>query len=190
MKTKLIRSYEFKMSKCNNMKMNTLTNQPLRPLFWRGFRRGIIAICILLTAMTAKAAESIDNLTVDERLWGTWGLETVAITTGETVKTYALADLFADRSLLPADLFLSLYFFDDQVGACSSGKELVYELDINVKGAFTVNKGQLTISLYEEYEEQPHTFAYAVEDALLKLRYTQAGAQFELTYKLIAKNPN
>jgi len=155
----------------------------------------IIAACILLTGIISQAAEAllqgqmtvenVGNATVDEQLWATWGLETLTITTGEAVQTYTLAAMLTDRNLLPADLFLSLYFFDDKVGVCSSGKDFFYEFDINVKGSFTANRGQLTITLYDE---QPRVFEYVIENGLLKLHYTQAGVQFDLIYKLTAQN--
>ena len=155
-----------------------------------------MAVCLMLTGIIAHAAgtaaqgrvlatESVGSQTVDERLWGDWELETVAITTGEAVVTHTLAAMLADRKLIPADIFLFLIFFGDQMGACSSGRAFAYELDINVKGAFTAGNGQLTISLYEEYGGQPRTFDYVVENDLLNIRYTQAGAQYNLRYKLI-----
>ena len=136
----------------------------------------ILTCLLLLTGIIAQAG------TLDERLWGTWGLETATVTTGSDVKAYTVESLLADRDKLPKNLFLSLLFFNDQMGACSSEEALVYEFDMNVKGSFSTDNGQLTVTLREK---QPRTFAYVIENDKLKVRYTQGNTQYDLIYKLI-----
>jgi len=150
-------------------------------------RKISLLICLLfLTGMTTqvvgstRAENSVNNVTVDERLWATWGLETVEITTDNSSKTYTLADLLADKNLLSENLFLSLYFFEHRLGATSSQKEFVYEFDINVKGSFSTDNGHLTITLYEQ---PPLTFVYAIENDRLNIHYTQGNRQYHLIYK-------
>jgi len=158
--------------------------------------RVIILVSLFLTSMAAQATgalsqgqtsagETITGTTVDERLWATWGLKTAEITVGGNVKTYTLKTLLADRDNLPENVFLSLYFFDDQVGICISEKGFINEFDVNAKGSFSINNGELTIAIYEE---QSHTFTYAVENDQLNVRYTYKDVQYNLTYKLIARN--
>ena len=153
--------------------------------------RVIILVSLFLASIAAHATgslsqgrtpagESLNAATVDERLWATWGLETVEITTGGVSNSYALEVLLADREKLPRNLFVSLYFFDDQVGACSSEEDFAYKFNINVKGSFSTSNGQLTVTLYER---QPRTFAYTFEDGYLKIRYTQGETQYDLIYK-------
>ena len=142
-------------------------------------------VIILIKILAVFTAAWVNAQQVDERLWGTWKLETVEITANGFTKQYSLEDLLVDKSRLPRNLLLSLYFFNDQVGACTSETEFSYEMETNIKGSFTTNNGELTTTIYGE---QPRTFTYTIEDDLLKIRYSQANTQFDVNYKLIAKN--
>lgn len=149
-------------------------------------------ICLLLlTGVTTQvvgstgAEDSVNNAMIDEHLWATWGLETAVITADNSSKTYTLADLLAEKNLLAGNIFLSLYFFDNQVGVTLNKTAFSPEFEQSLKGFVTTNNGELTMTMRDR---QTHTFMYVIENERLKISYTQADTQYYLTYKLLTKN--
>ena len=123
---------------------------------------------------------------IDERLWGTWLLDTVELTAQRgATQQHSLTSLFADKSNLPRNMFTQLYFFDDQIGVCSTETEFVRGEEVSMKGSFTTNDGELIITIRGEQSRQ---FVYSIEDDLLKISYTDGDTQFYLIYKLWLKN--
>ena len=122
---------------------------------------------------------------IDNRLWGTWRLSMVEITTDGVTRACTSEALLADKSNLPRNLFTGLYFFDEKVGVNSTETEFVPSDRVRLKGTFTANNGTLIITLRGE---EPREFSYEVGNELLNIRYTEGDTQFYLIYKLSLKN--
>ena len=158
--------------------------------------RVIILVSLFLASIAAhatgslsqgrtSAGESLNAATVDERLWATWGLETVEITTGGVTKEYSLETLLANANIIPSNLFTLFIFFGNEVeaGISHAHAEFAAEKESRLtalKGTFTTENGQLTITLREK---QPRTFGYSIENNRLKISFNHSGAQFNLIYK-------
>ena len=121
---------------------------------------------------------------IDKRLWGTWNLDEIELKKSGTTRQYTLDALLADKGNLPRNMFTWLYFFNDQIGVHSTETEFRRAEDLNLKGRFTTNNGQLIVTMRGEISR---SFDYEIEDNLLRIRYTDEVYQFFLVYKLIHK---
>ena len=139
----------------------------------------VITVMFSLFVVSWVNAQQIDN-----RLWGTWSLDTIELTKDGVPRQYTLETLLADKSNLPRNMFTWLYFFGDQIGVHSTETEFVPAVDVSLKGNFTTNDGLLIVTMYEE---SPRTFTYEIEDDLLIIKYTEGDVQFYLVYKLLHK---
>ena len=139
----------------------------------------------------------------DSRLWGTWELQSAKQTTfqnGENKGTINLqkADLMKADAQVPQDLFLLLYFFDNNVGACTAGKESSQFMDINEKGTFSTSGNNLTIKLTKVSLrgdiQVTHNLEYSVQGSRLTINYTlpdttdtRVNYQYEMIFNQTSK---
>jgi len=148
-----------------------------------------LLMCVSLShwALSSKGMQQYEDIeisAVDERLRGTWTLETAELTAGGVTQKQTLETLFDDVNKLPRDLLTALYFFDNRVGVNSTETEFVS--NVSLKGSFfTTNNELLTINLYGE---EARVFTYVVENECLKIWYERSQVQFYLIYKLEIKN--
>jgi len=149
------------------MKNNVLQNSLIR------------AFSVLLSLFMVNNLHAQTN---PEDLWGTWELETVAITKQGVTEIHLLTDLLTDKENLPRNMFTRLYFFNDQVGVNNTESEFVSGENLNFKGSFTADDGILIITINNE---QPRIFTYIIENDLLQIWYMQDDdTQLYLVYKL------
>ncbi|MDR1729038.1 MAG: hypothetical protein LBR52_00020 [Prevotellaceae bacterium] len=127
------------------------------------------------------AQETVTNETamVDHRLWGTWDLDTVELTRNGVTKKYALDVLLADKNNLPRNMFTQLYFFANQIGVSNTEEEFIAGESLNLKGSFTVDNGNLIVTMQEEHSR---VFTYTIENKFLKIWFTRGDTQFYLIY--------
>lgn len=121
---------------------------------------------------------------VDQRLWGIWDLETVEITSNNVTQQYPFADLLTNKETLPRNMFTSLAFFANEVAVNRTDIYFIPAHEVNMKGSFSTNNGQLTITIRTE---EPRTFDYTIESETLKLKYTELNMQYQLFFKLTSK---
>ena len=152
----------------------------MKKMITKQLKKAMITVIFSFFVMSWVNAQQIDN-----NLWGIWKLSMVELTKGGVTRTCTYEDLLADKNNLPRNMFTSLYFFGDKVGVGSTETEFVPSENLNFKGTFTTNNGQLIVTIKGE---QPRTFAYEVDNSLLKIRYTEGDVQFYLIFKLSLKH--
>lgn len=106
------------------------------------FLLGVIAIVSIPVTISAQKA--------NERLSGEWVLQTEANT--ETAET-----------------FLTLYFFDDNVGVCSTTEGNTEFRHINCKGNYQVDNNTLQITLNKSQGPAEYRFTYSLDGEQLIL---------------------
>jgi len=137
----------------------------------------VVLMLLFIGIITGKA----NAQHIDENLWGSWQIETIAITIDGVSKTYSIEELLTDKNRLPRNMFTSLYFHENGIGV--NNTETEFDSDdnmVSLKGTFTAGNGEMVVTMYGE---QSRTFSYTIENNLLKIHYAQANRQFDLTYK-------
>jgi len=156
--------------------MKAINNNKLHRRFIRLFSVILLSLFI---------SNSLQAQTNSEDLWGTWSLDTIEITKNGVSTKHSIETLLKDRANLPRHLFTQLYFFDNQIGVHSTESEFGSTESQSFKGSYTTDNGKLIVTMREG---QPRTFAYILENEILKIWYTRGDTQFYLVYKLIYKN--
>ena len=116
-----------------------------------------------------------------------WVLDALELTLGDrSTQRYPVSNLLANKNLLPVNMFTIIHFFDDVVEVDIRYAELEFpsEDEKSLKGTFATNNDQLTIILSEK---QPRSFTYIIENERFVMKFTLAGVQFSLVYKLVTK---
>jgi len=132
----------------------------------------------LLLVMFLGCMQSSFSQTVDENLWGTWELQSGTQTSSGNNQTRNTVEIQPQAMLkqktgLPEDLFLLLYFFDNNIGVCSTNGPIEF-LNINDKGTFYTEGNQLVVTLNRK-EPVTYPFTYSVKDDELTLHYNVSG---------------
>jgi hypothetical protein len=122
----------------------------------------LLSIICLTTAYNTKAQN------IDQRLWGTWELQNVGLTTvrnGISLPSISLSaeTIWKNLSVLPGELELPLvvYCFDNNVGLCITGAQYAEYGNINEKGTFSTADNKLTLNMIRN--EKPLTFSFPYE---------------------------
>jgi len=132
----------------------------------------------LLLVMFLGCIQNSFSQTVDENLWGTWELQSGTQTSSGNNQTRSTTEiqpqaLLKQKTGLPEDLFLLLYFFDNNIGICSTNGSIEF-LNINDKGTFYTEGDQLAVTL-NRTEPVTYQFTYSVKDDELTLHYNTLG---------------
>jgi len=120
----------------------------------------------------------------DKSLWGAWKLDSVELTTNRITQKYALSVLYANKSLLPRNMFTLISFNRDELYVNTTETEFVPSVDVCFKGTFTTKDGKIFITMRDN---QTREFTYSVENETLKIRYEEGSVQFYLIFKLAHK---
>jgi len=142
-------------------------------------------ITLFTVVLVLFTANNLQAQNTHEPLWGVWSLEIVEISKQGVSETHSYEALLADKENLPRNMFTSLYFFDDNIGINTTESEFVSGENLNQKGLFGIENGNLIITLFNE---QPRIFSYVIENECLKLWYKQDETEFYLVYTLTIKN--
>jgi hypothetical protein len=141
----------------------------------------LVLIAGQLPARSMYRGETVMQQTnVDQRLWAVWYLENVRVKTPtNAVRTYDLQTLLARPELqalnLASTLFVSLYFFENNVGVNVQNPPP----DMSLKGTFSTAGNQLTVTMRDN---RTQTFTYSFEGEKLVVSQTVLGMEISAIF--------
>jgi hypothetical protein len=122
----------------------------------------------------------LQQTNVDSRLWALWYVEAIDVKLpGQNTRRFDLQTLLAQPAFqsLSSTMFISLYFFDNNVGVNIQNPPP----NVSLKGTFATSGNQLTITMQDN---RRHTFAYRFDAEKLVVTQTISGAEISVIFNV------
>jgi hypothetical protein len=131
---------------------------------------------ITLLILASPALGSLKAQEVDRRLWGSWDLQSLSLTTLingqqigqpltfpiETIWRYLSNETF--QNVIPIEIPLTVYCFDNNVGLCTTGASYAKYGNINEKGTFSTTGNRLALTMNRNGSPLVFNFTYEITD--------------------------